>query len=153
MIEIATQHLFDMEIEVPLEEVVDIGSTPHGSRIIVKVVGGSFAGPVLAGSVVGGDDWLLSRPDGVMQLDCRMTLKTDDNQMICMTYRGYRHGPQEVIDRINRGEEVEPSEYYHRVAPFFETASDKYAWLNGVLCIAVGHKRPWGGAYSVHQVI
>ena len=153
MIEVSTEHLFDMEIQVPPEQALNIGDTPCGRRQIVKVVGGNFVGPKLSGTVVDGDDWLMVRSDGVMQLDCRMTLKTSDDEMIGMTYRGYRHGPQEVLDRIKRGEEVMPSEYYHRVLPLFETASNEYAWLNGIVCVAAGHKRPWGGFYSVHQVL
>ena len=66
---------------------------------------------------------------------------------------GRRHGSAEVMDRMSRGEEVDASEYYHRVAPFFETASEKYSWLNGIVCVAAGHKKPWGGDYSVHQLL
>lgn len=153
MIEIRTEHLFDMTIQVPAERAEEIGDTPLGLRRIVKVTGGEFEGPKLKGTVIDGDDWLLLRKDGVLLLDCRLTLKTEDGHAICMTYRGCRHGPAEVIERMNRGEEVGASEYYHRVAPFFETASKKYGWLNGVVCVAAGHKRPWGGVYSVHQVI
>jgi hypothetical protein len=57
------------------------------------------------------------------------------------------------MERMNRGEEVAASEYYHRVLPLFETASDEYAWLNGVVCIGIGHKQPWGGLYSIHRVL
>ncbi len=153
MIEINTEHLFQMAIQVPAEQTREIGDTPWGRRIIVKVTGGEFEGPRIKGIVLEGDDWLLLRPDGVVQLDCRMNLETDDGHAICMTYRGFRHGPAEVIERISRGEEVDASEYYHRVVPFFETASEKYAWLNSAICVAAGHKRPWGGAYSVHQVL
>ncbi len=153
MIQIGTEHLFQLAIQVPADQTQDIGDTPAGHRIIVKVTGGEFEGPRLKGTVLEGDDWLLLRPDGVVQLDCRMTLVTDDGHTICMTYRGLRRGPPEVIDRISRGEEVDASEYYHRVTPYFETASEKYAWLNHAVCIAAGHKRPWGGVYSVHQVL
>ena len=44
------------------------------------------------------------RPDGVLQLDVRLTLQTDDGQLIYMTYRGHRHGPADVMDRLGRGE-------------------------------------------------
>jgi hypothetical protein len=153
MNEIRTEQLFQLSIQVPADQMQDIGDTPAGHRTIVKITGGEFDGPRIRGRVIEGDDWLLLRPDGVMQLDCRMTLETDDGHMICMTYRGLRHGPQEVMDRIGRGEEVDASEYYHRVTPYFETASEKYGWLNAAVCVAAGHKRPWGGAYSVHQVL
>jgi len=152
MIAIETAHLFDMKIEVPVEQSQEIGNTPVGHRRIVKVTGGVFEGPKLKGTVVEGDDWLLLHADGVMQLDCRMTLRTDDGHAICMTYQGRRHGPAEVMERMSRGEEVAVDDYYHRVTPYFETASDKYSWLNGIVSVAVGHKRPWGGVYSVHQI-
>jgi hypothetical protein len=108
------------------------------------VTGGHFDGPKLKGRIVSGDDWLLLCPNGVLMLDCRMTLKTNDGHGICMIYSGRRHGPPEVIERMNRGEEVNASEYYHRVAPFFETDSDKYDWLNGI--VAVGQRR--NGAFT-----
>ena len=153
MTEIRTELLFRLSIQVPADQTQDIGATAVGHRIIVKVTGGEFQGPKIRGRVIEGDDWLLLRPDGVMQLDCRMTLETDDGHTICMTYRGLRHGPPEVMDRISRGEAVDASEYYHRVTPYFETASEKYSWLNGIVCIAAGHKQSWGGVYSVHQVL
>ena len=153
MLNVATEFLFEMKLQVPSAETTEIGQTPCGLRRIVKVTGGEFAGPKLKGRILGGDDWLLLCPNDVMLLDCRMILETDDGHRICMTYSGRRHGPQEVLERIGRGEEVEASEYYHRVAPFFETASESYGWLNGIVSVGIGHKRPWGGVYSIHQVL
>ena len=101
----------------------------------------------------GGGDWLLLRRDGVLQLDVRQTLETDDKQHIYMTYRGYRHGPKDVIDRLNRGEAVDPSLYYFRTTPWFETASEKYAWLNGICAVATGARLASGPTYHVFQVL
>ena len=107
---------------------------PLGDRRVAVVEGGSFEGPKRKGTVLkGGSDWLISRPDGALQLDVRLTLKTDDGRLIGMVYRGYRHRPAAVMDRLNRGEKVDPSEYYFRTAPFFETSSEKYGWLNRIL--------------------
>jgi hypothetical protein len=153
MLAITTEHLFDMKLQVPASDAITVGSTPHGERRIVKVTGGEFEGPRLNGRVLGGDDWLLLCPNNILLLDCRMILETDDGHRICMTYTGRRHGPREVMDRMNRGEEVAASEYYHRVAPFFETASSEYGWLNGLVCVGIGHKQPWGGLYSIHQIL
>jgi len=69
-----------------------------------------------------------------------------------MIYRGYRYGPAAVIDRLNRGEKVEPSEYYFRTAPFFETSSEKYGWLNRIIAIGDGHRLPSGPVYDVFLV-
>jgi uncharacterized protein DUF3237 len=101
----------------------------------------------------GGSDWILARPDSVLQLDVRLTLRTDDDQLIGMTYRGLRHGPAAVIDRLNRGEKVDPSEYYFRTSPVFETASEKYAWLNRIIAVGTGHRLPQGPVYSVFEVL
>ena len=60
-------------------------------------------------------------------------MQTDDGALIGLTYRGMRHGPAEVMDKIARGETVSPADYYLRIQPLFETASEKYAFLNRML--------------------
>ena len=52
------------------------------------------------------------RPDGVLEQDVRITLKTDDGAFIYVRYAGMRHGPPEVIAWLAQGETVDPSEYY-----------------------------------------
>lgn len=151
MAEITTEALLTLTLEVPPP--TNYGETPYGRRIIAAVTGGSFQGPKLRGTVMpGGGDWLLLRRDGVLQLDVRLGLRTDDDQLIYMTYKGFRHGPQAVIDRLNRGENVDPSEYYFRATPYFETASARYSWLNGICCIATGSRQATGPTYHVFQV-
>ena len=150
---IRTKPLLTMpiEVETPLQMV---GKTPFGDRRIAKVTGGSFSGPELNGTVLpGGGDWLLMRADGVLQLDVRITLETDDGALIYMTYRGLRHGPEAVMERVNKGEDVDPSEYYFRIAPFFEAGTDKYDWLNRTLAIGTGHRLPAGPVYEIYQVL
>jgi Protein of unknown function (DUF3237) len=73
--------------------------------------------------------------------------------IIGMTYRGMRHGPKDVLDRIARGEVVKATDYYLRIAPFFETASAKYGWLNGIIAVGVGHRLPEGPIYQVFEVL
>ena len=108
MPEIKTELLFKVEFDVP--PTLDLGETPYGRRRIARVAGGTFEGPKMKGRVLdGGGDWLLLRRDGVLQLDVRVTLETDDKQHIYMSYRGYRHGPKDVIERLNKGEPVDPS--------------------------------------------
>ena len=152
MPEIKTEFLFKITLEVP--PLLDLGETPYGRRRIARIAGGSFEGPKLKGQVVaGGGDWLLLRRDGVLQLDVRLTLETHDKQLVYMTYRGYRHGPQDVIDRLNRGQTVDPSLYYFRATPYFETGAEKYAWMNGICCVATGMRTASGPTYHVFQVL
>jgi hypothetical protein len=152
MSEIATELLFRVTFLVapPLH----LGTTPLGDRRNVTVTGGQFDGPRMRGTVLpGGSDWILARPDGALQLDVRATLQTHDGALINMTYRGVRHGPPAVIERLNRGETVDPAEYYFRTAPFFETSAAKYAWLNQIVAIGTGHRLPAGPVYSVYAVL
>jgi hypothetical protein len=152
MAEIRTTPLFTVRLKVGTVQI--LGKTPLGDRRIAPVLGGRFEGAKLNGTVEeGGSDWILIRPDGVTQLDVRLTLKTDDGHLIGMTYRGYRHGPASVMERLNRGETVDASEYYFRTAPFFETASEKYGWLNRVITVATGHRPPEGPVYHVFEVL
>ena len=152
MPEIKTEFLFKITLEVP--PLLDLGETCYGRRRIARIAGGSFEGPKLKGEVLaGGGDWLLLRRDGVLQLDVRITLETDDKQHIYMTYRGYRHGPKEVIERLNKGETVDPSLYYFRSTPYFETSSEKYSWMNRICSIATGSRKASGRTLEVFQVL
>jgi hypothetical protein len=152
MAEIRTAPLFSVTLKVA--EIQNLGKTPLGERRIGVVEGGSFEGPKLKGTVMkGGSDWILIRPDGATQLDVRLTLKTHDGEIIGMTYRGLRHGPAAVIERLNRGEKVDPSEYYFRTAPIFETSSTIYSWLNRIVAVATGNRLPEGPVYHVFEVL
>src|SRR5262245_23923992 len=153
MTELRSRHLFTITITLlPVEEV---GNTPAGTRRVFPVAGGEFTGDRLRGTIlpVVGSDLLLTRADGSAQQDVRMLLRTDDGALIVMTYRGVRHATAEVNDRIARGEKVAPSEYYLRTAPFFETASPKYAWLNKIVTVGVGDRRPDSVVYEVFEVL
>jgi len=113
-----------------------LGTVPHGIRSIVPVTGGDFEGPRLRGKVLpGGDDWLLLRPDGVLELDLRITLETDDHALIYMTFQGLRHGP------------------YFRTLPRYETSSETYAFLNRIICVGVGEARPDGAVHRIDEIL
>lgn len=150
---IATRPLFELVLQVP--QVVDLGDTPAGRRRIATVAGGEFRGDRLHGTVAGAPagDWLLARPDGVTVLDVRLLLRTHDGEHIYMAYRGLRHGPADVMARLAAGEAVDPASYYFRMAPVFETASAKYAWINKIVAIGTGRREPAGPIYSVEEVL
>ena len=92
----------------------------------------------------GSADWLLLRADGVLELDLRATLRTDDGALISMRSFGLRHGPSEVMAAIGRGETVNPATYYFRTTPRFETAHPAYTFLNRLVAVASGDRRPEG---------
>ncbi len=144
--------LFAFQIDVRKPDVV--GATPGHDRRIGEITGGRFEGPRLRGRVLsGGSDWQSLRRDGATTLNVRIVLQTDDDALIAMTYLGVRHGPQAVLDRMARGEVVNPSEYYMRATPYFETAAERYDWLNRVVTVAYGHRVAGGAIYQVFEIL
>jgi hypothetical protein len=149
---VQTRPLFVMRLAARPPMIV--GATPDAFRRVIAVPGGSFEGERLSGEVLdGGSDWQTIRKDGATTLDVRLVLRTKDDALICMTYRGIRHGPPDVTERIDKGEVVDPASYYFRINPLFETASDKYEWINRVVAIGIGHRRADGPIYSVFEVL
>jgi hypothetical protein len=149
---VRTRPLFVMRLEVKPLQI--IGATPATFRRIGVVPGGVFEGERLAGTVLdGGSDWQGVRTDGSTTLDVRLVLKTNDGALIGMTYRGLRHGPADVIARMEKGEAVDPAEYYFRIAPLFETAAPGYDWINRIVAIGTGFRRADGPVYSVFEVV
>ena len=116
----------------------EIGSTPQSALTVFPVTGGSFEGERLRGQVLaGGGDWVRARGDGVLSLDLRVTLETDDGGLIHMTFSGVR-------DDANG---------YFRTVPRFETATPKYAFLNRLLAVGIGEIRPDGPVHIIEEVL
>jgi hypothetical protein len=131
-----------------------LGAVPHGIRSIIPVMGGDFEGPRLRGQVLsGGGDWLLLRDDGVLELDLRVTLETDDHALIHMTFQGLRHGPPDVVAALGRGEVIDPASYYFRTLPRFETSTERYAYLNRIITVGVGEVRPDGAIHNIDEIL
>jgi hypothetical protein len=149
---VRTRPLFVMQLEV--RKLLMVGPTPGAYRRIGMVSGGSFEGERLSGEVLdGGSDWLTVRSDNATTLDVRLVLRTHDDALICMTYRGVRHGPPDILERIDKGEVVDPANYYFRITPSFETAVTHYDWINRVVAVGLGHRRAEGPIYSVFEVL
>ncbi len=153
MTELKSRHL--LTLTLALHTAQELGDTPAGNRRIVPVSGGQFNGERLHGEVLphAGSDLLLGRSDGSFQQDVRLVLRTDDGALILLTYRGVRHATPEVSASLARGETVAASQYYLRTAPFFETASPKYAWLNKMVTVGVGERQPGNVIYEIFEIL
>jgi len=118
------------------------------------VPGGVFEGDRLLGTVLeGGNDWQTVRSDSTTVLDVGLVLKAGGGELIGMTYGRLRHGPPDIIKRIEAGEVLDPSTHYFRINPVFETASHQYGWLNRILAIGIGQRRSDGVTYSVFEIL
>ncbi len=140
-----------MEIEVRVRPVVDLG----GGRRCVPFEGGTFAGrDGLAGSLLeGGVDWQRVRDDGVLEIDAHYTLLTAANEAIEVRSRGLRQAEPEVADRLARGEEVDPGEYYFRTHIRLSTTAKRLAWLNDLLAVSIGERHRSLVRIHVHEVL
>jgi hypothetical protein len=149
---VRTRPLFVMRLDVRKLQVV--GATPGPYRRVGVIFGGAFEGERMSGEVLeGGSDWQAVRNDGATTLDVRLILKTGDDALIAMAYQGIRHGPPDIVERIDKGEAVDPATYYFRTAPLFETAAPKYDWINRIVAVGIGHRRADGPIYSVFEVL
>ena len=142
-----------LRAEITLAPAQELGDAPLGRRRIIPITGGTFRGERLSGRVLpGGADWQVIRSDGVAELDARYTLETEDKALIYVRNFGYRHGPADVIRRLAAGEAVDPSLYYMRTTPRFETDAERYRWLNGLICVASGARRAAAVELEVYEV-
>lgn len=145
------QALFKAEITLAPPQ--ELGEAPLGRRRIIPITGGRFSGERLSGRVLpGGADWQIVRADGVAQLEARYTLETDDGALVYVHNVGLRHGPPEVLARLAAGEPVDPSLYYMRATPSFETCAERYRWLNRIVCVATGVRRKDSVELDVYEV-
>jgi hypothetical protein len=143
-----------LRLEASLGEVLDVGALAQGRRRIVPLTGGTFAGPALNGRLLPGAsaDWQIVQPDGTVLGDVRLTLQTDGGRLLYLRSQGVRHGSAEVLGRLNRGEEVDASEYIFRTSTQIETAAPELDWLNKGVFISVAGRQIGGVIYEVYLV-
>ena len=123
---IETEYL--MTLDAPL----DPAFQAVGQRLVVNVpAGGTVHGPKINGTIIPpAGDWLTPMPDGTLRLDVRLTIKTDDGELILAEYNGVIVPSKEVMDRFGKGEVITSNDEYFVIAPRFTTASKKYEWIN-----------------------
>jgi Protein of unknown function (DUF3237) len=108
----------------------------------------------LRGSIApGGVDWQIVRSDGVIEIDAHYVLVTDEGESIEVRSTGLRKATAAVADRLTRGEEVAPSEYYFRTHVRLSTSTSRLAWMNGLIAVSTGERRQGSVRISVHQVL
>lgn len=140
-------------LSAQLGEPIPVGTTAHGARFIVPVIEGTLEGPNLTATVVPpGGDWLLVRPDGVGELDVRVTLQTQDGALLYATYRGYITRVMELLPRWLQGEEIPREEYYLAVTPYFETGAAQYDWLQRTISVGIGSLIRGGVSFEIFAV-
>jgi hypothetical protein len=134
---------FVADIRVEVGEPITIGETGSGLRRLIPILGGTVDGPRLSGRVVpGGADFQVLRADGVMELEAKYVLEARSGALIYVVNRGLRHGPADAVEKLMRGEAVDPKLIYFRAAPTFETAAPDYKWMTRALFVCTGTRLP-----------
>ncbi|WP_336713041.1 DUF3237 domain-containing protein [Arthrobacter sp. USHLN218] len=116
---------------VDLDAPVEVGATPQGTRRIIPITGGRFEGPLLKGDILpGGADWNLVRPDGIVHLWARYTIRADDGALIMVTNEGWGTQDDATMQQIFSGVPMDPAGWYCRTQPRFEADMGRHQWLN-----------------------
>lgn len=149
---LSDQPIFTFDLE--LEAMLNLGRTPYGERRIIGIARGSVQGSKLKGRILpGGADWQFIRNDGAADIQARYTIEADGGAHILVNSVGLRHGPPEVIERLARGDKVDPTLYYFRTVMRFETGDAALGWLNRILALARGVREAHSVKMDVYEVL
>ena len=147
-----TRYVFTITAHIgSVTSACDIGT---GVRRIVPITGGEVKGRNVNGKVCPfGADFQIIRPNELIELEAKYAIETDDGAVIYVENRGIRFGPLELVQRLNRGEAVDPRLIYFRTVPKFETGAEKYRWLMESLFIGSAARHADRVVVDVHQVL
>ncbi|TMJ02436.1 MAG: DUF3237 domain-containing protein [Alphaproteobacteria bacterium] len=149
---ISREPIFSIRCDVA--NILDLGPAPFGHRRVVNLLGGSVSGAKLNGRVLpGGADWQVMAADGALDIHARYTIECDAGALVQVDSKGVRNGPPDVMARLARGEEVDPSLYYFRTVMRFETAHPTTDWMNRILALAKGAREKNAVRLEVYQVL
>ena len=147
-----TKYVFSLAIRVGAPIVA--GDLGHGIRRIIPILGGEVFGPGIKGTIFPvGADFQTIRSNGFTELEAKYAFAMDDGAIVYIENVGIRFGPKGLLDRIAKGETVDPTRIYFRSVPRFETGHEKYRWLMEHLFIGVGARHPDRVEIDVHRVL
>lgn len=91
--------------------------------------------------------------DSVGLIDVRATIRTDDGALIHYEAAGVVTVPPDGVERLAAGERLSVDETYVRTTPRFETADERYAWMNGIVAVGVNELSPDHIDYRIYRVM
>jgi uncharacterized protein DUF3237 len=150
--QLSTKYVFSLAIRIGAPIVA--GDLGHGVRRIIPILGGELHGEGMKGTIFPyGADFQTIRPNGFTEVEAKYAFQLDDGAIVYIENVGIRFGPKELLDRIAKGEVVDPNLIYFRSVPKFETGAAKYRWLMENLFVGVGARHPDRVEIDVHQVL
>lgn len=134
-------YVFSLRAEVGAP--VEHGEIDGARKRFIPVTGGPVYGPRLQGRVLpGGGDWQAIAPGGLTSILARYSIEAADGTVIGVTNGGLRAAAPEVIDKLTRGIEVGPDEYYFRTSPVFDVCAGPHDWMRRHVFVGRGIRKP-----------
>jgi hypothetical protein len=150
--ELKTRYVFTLTVAIGA--VTTAGETGHGVRRIIPITGGTVKGEGINGKICAfGADFQVIRPNELIELEAKYAFETDDGAVIYVENKGLRFGPVDLLQKLKRGEPVDPKLIYFRTVPKFETGHEKYRWLMENLFIGSAARHADRVIIDVHQVL
>lgn len=149
----APELVYAFSVRVTLAPPVEVGTVDGGRRRFIAILGGEVYGPRLNGKVIpGGGDWQTILPGGLTTIEARYFLQAEDGTVIEVTNPGVRTASAEVVERLAKGEAVDPALYYFRTTPVFGVEGEKLAWLRRSVFVARGIRNPDNVVIDYYEV-
>lgn len=150
--ELQTRYVFT--ITARIAEVISAGDIGTGVRRIIPIIGGEVKGEVINGKVLPfGADFQIIRPSELIDLEAKYAFETDDGAVVYVENKGIRFGPVDLLEKLKRGEPVDPKLIYFRTVPKFETGAENYRWLMEHIFIGSAARHADRVVIDVHQVL
>ena len=147
-----TRYVFTLTVHIG--DVTTAGDTGHGVRRIIPITGGTVKGEGIAGRICPfGADFQMIRPNELIELEAKYAFETDDGAVIYIQNKGIRFGPVDLLQKLKRGEPVDPKLIYFRTVPKFETGHEKYRWLMEHIFVGSAARHADRVVIDVHQVV
>jgi Protein of unknown function (DUF3237) len=150
--ELQTRYVFT--ITARIADVTTVGDIGHGVRRIIPITGGEVRGEAVNGKVLPfGADFQIIRPNELIDLEAKYAFETDDGAVVYVENKGIRFGPVDLLQKLKRGEPVDPKLIYFRTSPKFETGAEKYRWLMEHIFVASAARHVDRVVVDVHLVL
>ena len=150
--ELRTRYVFT--ITAAIAEVTSAGDIGTGVRRIIPIIGGEVKGERINGKVLPfGADFQIIRPNELTDLEAKYAFETDDGAVVYVENKGMRFGPVELLQKLKRGEAVDPKLIYFRTVPKFETGHATYRWLMEHIFVGSAARHADRVVIDVHQVV
>jgi hypothetical protein len=147
-----TKYVFT--ITANIGAVTTAGDIGGGVRRIIPITGGEVRGEGISGKVCAfGADFQIIRPNELIELEAKYAFETDDGAVVYVENKGLRFGPVDLLQKLKRGEPVDPKLIYFRTVPKFETGHEKYRWLMQHVFIGSAARHADRVVIDVHQVL